>query len=380
MSMTWERLGSMLLEETGNTLLMTLPATFFAYLIGLPLGVLLVITRKDGILPKPTLNRIIGVIVNLLRSVPFIILMVMLFPATRAILGRGTGTVSIIIPLTVSAFPYVARMVEGSLLEVDDGVVEAAQAMGSTTFQIVRKVLIPEAMPSLVNGFAICITTILGYTAMAGTAGGDGLGKVAITYGLNKRQYDVMYAASIVLVLLVQFFQMGGQCLGGIRFAADSQGDHIFPGSYGGQQTPALLFPDLCLFPKGKLFGGFFIRYLRLPAAAVAGQTLGIFGAALRKETFLQFSHAAKMDIHAQTSNTPVGSSLRAKAKETSVMPASSSTPCTVATARGGKLFSLDRCPRTAFFTPVARSCARALPQPSLHRWPRPERIRCLRA
>ena len=114
MSMTWERLGSMLLEETGNTLLMTLPATFFAYLIGLPLGVLLVITRKDGILPKPTLNRIIGVIVNLLRSVPFIILMVMLFPATRAILGRGTGTVSIIIPLTVSAFPYVARMVESS--------------------------------------------------------------------------------------------------------------------------------------------------------------------------------------------------------------------------------------------------------------------------
>ena len=211
MSMTWERLGSMLLEETGNTLLMTLPATFFAYLIGLPLGVLLVITRKDGILPKPTLNRIIGVIVNLLRSVPFIILMVMLFPATRAILGRGTGTVSIIIPLTVSAFPYVARMVEGSLLEVDNGVVEAAQAMGSTTFQIVRKVLIPEAMPSLVNGFAICITT--GYTAMAGTAGGDGLGKVAITYGLNKRQYDVMYAASIVLVLLVQFFQMGGTWL-----------------------------------------------------------------------------------------------------------------------------------------------------------------------
>lgn len=213
MSMTWERLGSMLLEETGNTLLMTLPATFFAYLIGLPLGVLLVITRKDGILPKPTLNRIIGVIVNLLRSVPFIILMVMLFPATRAILGRGTGTVSIIIPLTVSAFPYVARMVEGSLLEVDNGVVEAAQAMGSTTFQIVRKVLIPEAMPSLVNGFAICITTILGYTAMAGTAGGDGLGKVAITYGLNKRQYDVMYAASIVLVLLVQFFQMCGTWL-----------------------------------------------------------------------------------------------------------------------------------------------------------------------
>lgn len=210
MSMTWERLGSMLLEETGNTLLMTLPATFFAYLIGLPLGVLLVITRKDGILPKPTLNRIIGVIVNLLRSVPFIILMVMLFPATRAILGRGTGTVSIIIPLTVSAFPYVARMVESSLLEVDSGVIEAAQSMGSSTMQIIRKVLIPEAMPSLVNGFAICITTILAYTAMAGAAGGDGLGKYAIAYGLNRREYTMMYASSVCLVILVVFFQFLG--------------------------------------------------------------------------------------------------------------------------------------------------------------------------
>ena len=204
---------SMLVKETWRTLYMVGLSSLISYLIGIPLGVALVVTDKDGIRPVPLFNKVAGVIVNLLRSVPFIILMVMLFPATRAILGRGTGTVSIIIPLTVSAFPYVARMVEGSLLEVDNGVVEAAQAMGSTTFQIVRKVLIPEAMPSLVNGFAICITTILGYTAMAGTAGGDGLGKVAITYGLNKRQYDVMYAASIVLVLLVQFFQMGGTWL-----------------------------------------------------------------------------------------------------------------------------------------------------------------------
>ena len=175
MSMTWERLLTILVEETGNTLFMTIPSTILAYVLGLPLGVLLVITRKDGIMPLPTLNRVLGVMVNLLRSIPFIILMVMLFPVKRAIMGRGTGTASVIVPLTISAFPYVARMVESSLMEVDGGVVEAAQSMGSSTWQIVTKVLIPESMPSLINGFAICITTILAYTAMAGTAGGDGL-------------------------------------------------------------------------------------------------------------------------------------------------------------------------------------------------------------
>ena len=200
----------MLIEETGNTLYMTIPATLFAYILGVPLGVLLVITRKEGIMPKPKLNSILGVAVNLLRSVPFIILLVMLFPVTRLVMGRGVGTTAIIFPLTISAFPYVARMVESSLLEVDSGVIEAAQSMGSSTWHIVSKVLIPEAMPSLINGFAICITTILAYTAMAGTAGGDGLGKLAITYGLNKREYSVMYAASIVLVILVQIFQLIG--------------------------------------------------------------------------------------------------------------------------------------------------------------------------
>lgn len=210
MSMTWERLLTILVEETGNTLFMTIPSTILAYVLGLPLGVLLVITRKDGIMPLPTLNRVLGVMVNLLRSIPFIILMVMLFPVTRAIMGRGTGTASVIVPLTISAFPYVARMVESSLMEVDGGVVEAAQSMGSSTWQIVTKVLIPESMPSLINGFAICITTILAYTAMAGTAGGDGLGKVAITYATQYRQYDVVYAASILLVVLVQIFQVAG--------------------------------------------------------------------------------------------------------------------------------------------------------------------------
>ena len=196
-----------------ETIYMTLISTFFAYLIGLPVGLILRMTDRDGIHPIGWLNRTLGIIVNALRSIPFIILMVAMLPVAKAIVGTSLGNRAVIVTLVIAAAPYVARMVEGSLLEVDNGVVEAAQAMGSTTFQIVRKVLIPEAMPSLVNGFAICITTILGYTAMAGTAGGDGLGKVAITYGLNKRQYDVMYAASIVLVLLVQFFQMGGTWL-----------------------------------------------------------------------------------------------------------------------------------------------------------------------
>ena len=196
-----------------ETIYMTLISTFFAYLIGLPVGLILRMTDRDGIHPIGWLNRTLGIIVNALRSIPFIILMVAMLPVAKFVVGTSLGNRAVIVTLVIAAAPYVARMVEGSLLEVDNGVVEAAQAMGSTTFQIVRKVLIPEAMPSLVNGFAICITTILGYTAMAGTAGGDGLGKVAITYGLNKRQYDVMYAASIVLVLLVQFFQMGGTWL-----------------------------------------------------------------------------------------------------------------------------------------------------------------------
>ena len=208
--MTWDKIWPLLWQGTKDTLLMSIPSTLFAYLLGIPLGVLLVITRRDHILPHPTFNMVLGFFVNLLRSVPFIILLVMLFPVTRAVMGSAIGTVPIIFPLTVSAFPYVARMVEGSLLEVDGGVIEAAQSMGSSTMQIIRKVLIPEAMPSLVNGFAICITTILAYTAMAGAAGGDGLGKYAIAYGLNRREYTMMYAASICLVILVILFQFLG--------------------------------------------------------------------------------------------------------------------------------------------------------------------------
>ena len=207
--MKWDVLWSAL----GETVYMTVPSTLIAYLVGLPLGVLLIITRKGGVRPLPTFNTVLGAIVNFLRSIPFLILLAMLLPVTRVVMGKAVGTKSIIFPLTISAFPYVARMVEGSFNEVDGGIIEAAKAMGSTTFQIIRKVLIPEALPSLINGFAICMTTILAYTAMASAAGGGGLGAVAITYGLNLRKYDIMYAASILLVMLVQLITVTGSFL-----------------------------------------------------------------------------------------------------------------------------------------------------------------------
>lgn len=211
--MTADKIWTLVQQGFLDTLYMTLPSTLLAYLLGLPLGVLLVVTKKGGIREMPTLNKVLGVVINFLRSVPFLILLVMLFPVTRVVMGTSVGTRSIIFPLFVSAFPFVARMVEGSLNEVDSGLIEAAQSMGSTTFQIIWKVMLPEALPSLINGAAICITTILAYTAMAGAAGGDGLGKIAITYGLNRREYGVMYAASIALVVLVEVFQMIGNVL-----------------------------------------------------------------------------------------------------------------------------------------------------------------------
>ncbi len=211
--MTADKIWMLVRQGFVDTLYMTIPSTLLAYLLGLPLGVLLVVTKRGGIREMPTLNKVLGVIINFLRSVPFLILLVMLFPITRVVMGTSVGTRSIIFPLFVSAFPFVARMVEGSLNEVDSGLIEAAQSMGSTTFQIIWKVLLPEALPSLINGAAICITTILAYTAMAGAAGGDGLGKIAITYGLNRREYGVMYAASIALVVLVQVFQIIGNIL-----------------------------------------------------------------------------------------------------------------------------------------------------------------------
>lgn len=193
-----------------DTLYMTVPATVISYLIGLPLGILLVITRRGHIKPMPTFNTVVGAIVNFLRSIPFIILLAMLFPVTRFVMGTAIGTRSVIFPLVISAFPYIARMVESSFMEVDRGIIEAAESMGSTTMQIIFKVLIPEAKPSLINGAAICTTTILAYTALASAAGGGGLGAIAITKGLNVRKYDIMYAASLLIVALVQIFTVIG--------------------------------------------------------------------------------------------------------------------------------------------------------------------------
>lgn len=207
----WEYLWTGTLE----TLLMTFFASLFSYVIGLPLGVLLVITRKDGIKPKPVFNTVLGTIINFLRSIPFILLIAMLIPVTRFVMGTAIGTAASVFPLVISAAPYVARMVESSLMEVDRGVVEASQSMGSTTWQIVTKVLLPEAVPSLVNGAAVCITTILAYTAMVSAVGGGGVGAYAITKGYQRgsRYYAFMYAASAILVLLVQIITVTGTWL-----------------------------------------------------------------------------------------------------------------------------------------------------------------------
>lgn len=208
--MTWEKLLPLLWDATVETLYMTCWSSVIAYLAGLPLGVLLVVTRRDGIMPAPTFNAVLGTLINFLRSIPFIIMLAVLFPVTRIVIGTAIGTKSIIFPLVISAFPYIARMVESSLEEVDHGIIEAAQSMGSTNWQIIRKVLLPEAVPSLVNGAAISITTILGYTAMASAAGGGGLGALAIVKGLNVRKFDIMYAASLLLVALVQIITVLG--------------------------------------------------------------------------------------------------------------------------------------------------------------------------
>ncbi|MDY6073390.1 MAG: methionine ABC transporter permease [Eubacteriales bacterium] len=209
--MSFEKMFPLLLDGTLETLYMTFVSSFLAYLVGIPLGVILVITRKNGIKPSPMINSILGAIVNFLRSIPFIILLVMLIPLTRIVTGKGTGTAeSVIFPLFISAFPFVTRLVEGSLDELDSGLIEASQSMGSTVNQIIFKVMLPEALPSLLNGAVIAITTILGYTAMASTVGGGGLGAIAIVKGVSQRKYELMYASSIILILLVQIMNVFG--------------------------------------------------------------------------------------------------------------------------------------------------------------------------
>ena len=194
-----------------ETFYMTVLSTALALVIGLPLGVLLVVGEKGGVLPLPRwLMQVLNVIINLLRSVPFLILMIMVFPLSRLLIGTTIGTTATIVPLVVAAFPFVARLVETSLREVDGNIIEAAQSMGATPMQIICKVMIPESVPSLIQNVTIALTTILGYSAMSGIIGGGGLGKVAIDYGYYRYKYLVMFAAVILLILLVQLFQTVG--------------------------------------------------------------------------------------------------------------------------------------------------------------------------
>ncbi len=201
---------NLLLEGTFETFYMVIVSTLFSYALGLPLGVLLVVSDKDGIHPMPALNRVIGVAINLLRSAPFLILLVALTPVTRAIVGTSLGSTATIVPLVIGSAPFIARMVESSLKEVDGGVIEAAQSMGASPIQIILRVLLPEAKPSLMVGAAIAITTILGYSAMAGFVGGGGLGTIAVNYGVHRYQTDVMLVTLALLVIIVQVFQEAG--------------------------------------------------------------------------------------------------------------------------------------------------------------------------
>ena len=198
---------SMLGKGVWETIYMVGLSSLLSYIIGIPLGILLVVTDKDGIRPIPGLNRVVGVIVNLLRSVPFIILMILLIPFTRVLVGRITGPNAAVVSLVMSAFPYIGRMVESFLKEVDAGVIEAAKSMGASTGQIIWKVLLPEAKPSLLVGAAISITTILGYSAMAGSIGAGGLGDIAIRYGLHRYETDMMLVTVVILVVIVQAIQ-----------------------------------------------------------------------------------------------------------------------------------------------------------------------------
>ena len=194
-----------------ETVYVTVFATAFAVMIGLPLGVLLVVGEKGGVLPIPSwLLKTLNGIINLLRSIPFLILMILVFPLTRLIVGTVVGTPATIVPLVIAAFPFVARLVETSFREVSPNTIEMAQSMGASPFQIIVKVMIPESVPSLIANTTIALTTVLGYSAMSGIIGGGGLGKIAINYGYYRYKYLVMLAAVVLLILLVQLFQSAG--------------------------------------------------------------------------------------------------------------------------------------------------------------------------
>ena len=200
----------LVLKGLWETIYMTVGPTVLAYIVGLPLGLVLAATAADGVRPNRGVNLVLGAVVNVLRSVPFLILLYTVIPVTRFVVGTAIGTKATIVPLFISAFPFVARLVESSAREVDRGVVEASLSMGASVGQVIRKVILPEALPSLINGAAIATTTILGYSAMAGVAGGGGLGAIAINYGYSRYNTAVMLTMCAVIVVVVQCFQSAG--------------------------------------------------------------------------------------------------------------------------------------------------------------------------
>lgn len=211
LSEAWRIIAAEFPTAIWETVYVTVLATAFSILLGLPLGVLLVVGEKDGVLPLPSwLMHILNVVINLLRSIPFLILMILVIPLTRLIVGTAVGTVASIVPLVIAAFPFAARLAESSLREVSPNTIEMAQSMGASPLQIIVKVMIPESVPSLLSNATIAITTILGYSAMSGIIGGGGLGKIAINYGYYRYKYLIMLAAVILLIVLVQIFQSVG--------------------------------------------------------------------------------------------------------------------------------------------------------------------------
>lgn len=201
---------NMIVRGIGETLYMTIGSTLFGYAIGLPMGILLAVTDKDGIRPQAAVYKTLDIIANILRSIPFLILLILLIPVTRAVVGKSYGPTATIVPLVVAAAPFIARMAESSLKEVDAGVIEAARSMGAGTFTIITKVLLVEAKTSLITGSTIAIGTILGYSAMAGSVGGGGLGDIAIRYGYYRYETEIMMVTVILLIILVQIFQTIG--------------------------------------------------------------------------------------------------------------------------------------------------------------------------
>lgn len=213
MDMWTREVNMMILEGIRDTLYMTLASTLFGYILGLPMGITLAVTDKNGIRPNAVIYKILDVIANIVRSIPFLILLILLIPFTRLLVGKSYGSTATIVPLTIAAAPFIARMIESSLNEVDKGVIEAAQSMGAGNFTIIWKVMLVEARTSLISGATIAIGTILGYSAMAGTVGGGGLGDIAVRYGYYRYEQGIMIVTVVLLILLVQIFQTVGMMI-----------------------------------------------------------------------------------------------------------------------------------------------------------------------